>query len=451
LWLILLASLSFFRPSLGLALLFVSISFDPARPTVYQIIINFSELQFTVVLFAWLASISELRRLDWRPLAWGAPFLVAVTVSGLVNLPLYKVPFHLGRLSELMVGLFLVSGILRNPTASPEGSKTGPIDVKSESLRAKLIHLESAIGIAVLLHSVFGFVQLFNDGAARAFSQFANPNQFAGYLVLVLPYCLVFAFAASSRPLKVVSGYLFLIGLSALVSTQSRAALFAGAISLLLVWLLTREGWMKLSPVKRFRTRLSGFWSTFGWHALIVILAGCLLFWYWDLSESRSNAIQSLDQRLEEGLWQALEERRLPYFRIGLQIWTDAPIVGVGPGQYGEALKRYGSLTEQLEKSYPGRIRDIRTHLHSLPLQLLVEFGLLGLCGFVYFLVRVLQCCIKRYPRFPAALAGIGLVVAFLMHNLFDVTFPSLALEMGLLLGISVAQGSRRWNRGAKG
>ena len=37
------------------------------------------------------------------------------------------------------------------------------------------------------------------------------------------------------------------------------------------------------------------------------------------------------------------------------------------------------------------------------------------------------------------ALGGVGLLLAFVVHNFFDVTFPSLALEMGFLLGISLA------------
>ena len=72
-----------------------------------------------------------------------------------------------------------------------------------------------------------------------------------------------------------------------------------------------------------------------------------------------------------------------------------------------------------------------------------VEYGLLGLLAFLYFLGRVGFRLMLHQGRSLWALGGVGLLLAFVIHNFFDVTFPSLALEMGFLLGISLAERRR--------
>jgi O-antigen ligase len=149
--------------------------------------------------------------------------------------------------------------------------------------------------------------------------------------------------------------------------------------------------------------------------------------------------------RSSQGIVELFHNRRLPYIKIGTAMWASRPWLGVGPGQYRVALKEFKSRIEGMKGTtpyYSAFRRAIRIHVHSLPLQLAVEFGLLGLAGFVYMFVRVWMCCMRSFSKHAYCRAGIGLVLAFSIHNLFDVTFPSLGLEMGILLGASVGAGS---------
>ena len=66
-----------------------------------------------------------------------------------------------------------------------------------------------------------------------------------------------------------------------------------------------------------------------------------------------------------------------------------------------------------------------------------MNFGILGLAAFLYFLLRLLLALLRESRGSPAAIAGVGLLVGFLFHNLLEVTFPSLGIEMGILLGLA--------------
>ena len=87
--------------------------------------------------------------------------------------------------------------------------------------------------------------------------------------------------------------------------------------------------------------------------------------------------------------------------------------------------------------SYRIFVRSIGSHVHNLYLQTGVNFGILGLAAFLYFFLRVLLALPRDAKGSPAAIAGVGLLAAFLLHNLLDVTFPSLGIEMGILLGLA--------------
>jgi O-antigen ligase len=60
---------------------------------------------------------------------------------------------------------------------------------------------------------------------------------------------------------------------------------------------------------------------------------------------------------------------RLPYVKIGLRMFEDRPLTGWGFGGFSENCMRYGS--------------PIKLEAHNTPVQVLVEYGILGLVAFV--------------------------------------------------------------------
>ncbi len=187
LWLVALGTLTYCLPDYGVALLFLLVSADIARPLFGYISVCFSEIQFTVCLLACLATrATNIKHWDWRPLKWATPFAAAVTVSGLINIEWVKVLPHLLRISELMVAAFLSANIFQD-----------------EASRRPFLY---ALAAAAIFYPLCGAWQFGNT--PRIYSFFSNPNQFAGYLNLLFPFLIVFFFTQPRKKTRLLWGYL---------------------------------------------------------------------------------------------------------------------------------------------------------------------------------------------------------------------------------------------------
>ena len=419
-----LAALTYLRPIYGVSALFLVISIDTAEPVLGSIFVSFSEFEFAACLLGWLAR-GPLRRFDLQFLGWAAPFLGVVVVSGILNTEWYKVLPHAMRVSELFVMAAVTSCVFRRS----EGRGL---------IRWVLL-------IAILLHCSGGLLQIHSAHRGRIASFFENANQFAGYLNLILPYLLTWFFASANQRVRPLWGYLALGTIMTELATLSRSALVAAGVSSGLTWLLfylPRLGTLLHSPwrsLRRFGSRSGPALLT---HlALLVGLALALLI-FTGLPEVVLRSVENVAGRSKGGAVASMVDFRLPYFRLGAAVWRDHFFWGVGPGRYQEAVDDYSGLLEERK----GKVRDyeiveekIRIHTHNLYLQLGVEYGMLGLLAFLYFLGRVGVRLWVHQGHSLWALGGVGLLLAFVIHNFFDVTFPILALEMGFLLGISLA------------
>ncbi len=132
-----------------------------------------------------------------------------------------------------------------------------------------------------------------------------------------------------------------------------------------------------------------------------------------------------------------------------------------------DVVQTYAKPTEEAGTAdRPGdrTLETLSIHVHNLYLQLAASLGLLGLSGFLYWLARTAGLLLRPPPGVPRLgsdpsrarepgnsrpspalvvwawrTAGLGLLAGFLIQNLVDVTFPSLALETGLLIGAACA------------
>ena len=241
-WLLILGGLTCFRPVYGVAVLFLVISIDQTAATFGGIVVGYSEIEFFVCLLAWLVSVQDLQKLQWRCLLWGAPFLGAVALSGLANIDWYKVPPHLLRSSELILALFLAENVVKQARTPQEVSfrprvvDLGPgQDLKPPGTEATP-SLRYAVAAAAFFFPLMGLPQYFEVWAGRIFSCFTNANQFAGYLAMLLPFLAVFFFATAGRWSRLLWAYSFVVGLEALAITLSRGALLGALVSLALIW-----------------------------------------------------------------------------------------------------------------------------------------------------------------------------------------------------------------------
>jgi O-antigen ligase len=120
---------------------------------------------------------------------------------------------------------------------------------------------------------------------------------------------------------------------------------------------------------------------------------------------------------------------RLQMWTAGLAILRDHPIVGVGPGQVKRVFPQY---------SVPDAIRSHTGHVHSTPLQILIERGVLGFVAwgaiFVGFLARALRVLRElppeAEPERALVIGSIGSIAGFLVGGLTEYNFGDSEVAM---------------------
>ncbi|MEE8583243.1 MAG: O-antigen ligase family protein [Acidobacteriota bacterium] len=385
---------------------------DTVAPLPGGILVSFSELQLASGLLAFLAR-TRGRDLDWRPVLWGAPFLAAVALSGAVNIEWYKVFPHLIRTSEWLAACFLTLNAFNE--------------------RGSLRRARWVVAGAGVFYCIAGFLQLPHALAGRIFSYFTNANQFAGYLGMLFPFFVMFYFTTAGRRIRPVWGYLALLTLLSMVASASRAGLLGLLVCTPILWWLHYRN--ALQGFRRFVKR-SG--RSLALHGLMAGLALLLALWLGGFDTLARRIQRSLEVRAQTGILESVAGNRLPYFRLGMQVWKEHWLLGVGPGRWKEAVEARLPSTQGWEiKNRKGFERAALIHCHNLYLQLGGVYGLLGLLAFLFWVTQTL----RRLAPAPSgwSRAGVGLLAAFLVHNMFDVTFPSLGQEMGCLIGLALA------------
>ena len=421
-WLVTLAILAHSSPGWGLGLLFLSVSMDSARPVVEQIIVSYSELQIAVFLLSWFGgSLWREKKLihDWRLLRWSAPFLLIILVSGVLSSSILRAAANSLRFAEMFILAFLTANALR------DGSSSAP--------RFRWFLL-----LAALFYSIVGALQFPVAPLGRIYSTFTNPNQFAGYLNLLLPFAVLLLFWSRNGE-RTLWGYSCIILLLASAATLSRAGFLAGLCSVATVVALylrpqsRHDLWQAIKKLPSHSRPLLP-------HALLGIALAAALSLAPPVQRAVRESIGNIMARSRSGFVSSFQEVRQPFFEVGWAIWKENFWLGVGPGNYRRALEE----KRELIRSYRRRleaprvfVRSMGSHVHNLYLQTCVNFGVLGLAAFLYFFLRVLRALLRDARGSPAAIAGVSLLAAFLLHNLLDVTFPSLGIEMGILLGVS--------------
>jgi hypothetical protein len=131
----------------------------------------------------------------------------------------------------------------------------------------------------------------------------------------------------------------------------------------------------------------------------------------------------------------SIDSSRYEYWRVGLEGWTDAPLRGLGAGAF-----RVEWLRER-------PVEEGALEVHSLPLEVLIELGFVGLMGFA-LLVGGLVVASGRALRAGASVAP-GLTAAsatFLLHTSIDWDWqmPAVALPTLIAAGALIAAAEDR-------
>jgi len=120
---------------------------------------------------------------------------------------------------------------------------------------------------------------------------------------------------------------------------------------------------------------------------------------------------------------------RLYMWKSGFAMWRERPLLGVGPGGVKREYSRY-ALPEAFKKR--------TSHVHSTPLQILVERGLLGLAAWLWIWAAFYTHAIRLLRRLPhearperALVAGsVAAITSFLIGGLSEYNFGDSEVAM---------------------
>lgn len=249
-----------------------------------------------------------------------------------------------------------------------------------------------------------GFYTSSGELVERVTGGFGHPNQLAGFLLLLVPIVIMTAaLSRQGRALAVVAAGLAVVGVYA---SFSRAALM-GLLAVPLILLRGRR-LLLLTPVL----------------ALALVLAMP------DLLKERFATVTTRGTEAAT---------RLDFWHTATALFADNPVNGVGVGQFPRA---YAEARVPGKRFLPTTIFEPPPHAHNLAFHLLAEQGLVGLTAFAGAVVIAVRHAVRLRRSSARHLSWVGsavltAIVAFLIHNVFDVTlFEATAIHFWAILGI---------------
>ncbi|MGH7678106.1 MAG: O-antigen ligase family protein [Gemmatimonadaceae bacterium] len=308
-----------------------------AQPMVYLVYLGFPPLILSMLLRAPTILVTAKR---W---VWDPPMLTLV-ILGLVTLPL-AANKEFARLSfqSLLIYYAITVG-----TA---------VYIKTA---------RQAIPIVMMLVLQFAWYGMFAQtrGLVPWHSTLSNYDGFGGLMVMGAGLCYWFAVGSRNKRLK-----MFLYALTA-YCVLGVVASFARAAFLSLVVLL---GWTWVRSPRKLATGLGIF------AALILVVVGASLIFdpgfFWN----------EITSAFAEGTEEGTGAQRWELWKVGFKVWAMSPIFGVGGNNFGAFAAthfEYGQL-----EAFPNPSFLYGYNLHNAYMQILSEFGLLGICalGFAFW------------------------------------------------------------------
>src|SRR5438034_7388570 len=266
------------------------------------------------------------------------------------------------------------------------------------------------------------------DSGLRWSSTFYWPNPFAAFLLLVLPVELSRCVYAAATREALANGVLSVLLAGSLVLTYSRAAW----VSLLVV-----------APLAAFTVRAGSLMRSVGRLAMIGLATAAVV-----VLLTRGPGTQLFEGGLPGRATSTYDAGgysfvgRLNFWRAGLAIFVDHPVVGTGPGTFGI-----------VHAAYQRDVRSYARDAHRLYVQTAAEQGVVGLAALAGLLGVLVTTWIgalrasQQTPAYPlVARIGLGLG-AFFVHSGRDMDWmlpanPAMAMLLAAVLAWFAKGGS---------
>ncbi len=237
-------------------------------------------------------------------------------------------------------------------------------------------------------------------------------NGLAGYLNLVIPFCLAFAIGGTDPVLRTLSRWCLAFAIVALLLTQSRGGLLAFIAILLIHACFSAQD--RKTRVRRIAIALVGC-------LLVAAIAG---FFFQRLTEIDDFTAVS----------------RLAIWGGAFTVFARSPVLGTG---FGNLRGLMGGLLN-LPDGWTG-------DAHNLYLELLAETGIIGFLVFGVLIILVIRTALRQLRRTEnhfnkmTALAIFAAICGVLVHGTVDYLFhttPQVTALFFLVLGLLGAQAS---------
>jgi O-antigen ligase len=291
-----------------------------------------------------------------------------------------------------------------------------------------------------------GYMQYIADD--RATGSYYCPNHFAGILEIGAALALgLFVDRGARRGARLFALILLAVCAGGVLLSKSRA----GGVALLAVILLAPlVGLIQWKPRARWLLRAGAL-------AAAILAVGLVA---WQASGYRT--------RFASLPWKDIEKSdRVQMVRGALRAWETAPVLGIGPGMHQDLWPHFAASSDgDREKGLWPTVINNGWHsyeVHSDWVQLLEEYGALGLVLFLVALALVLRSLWRglrreegnwkaaawdrpRDSRFAALIvAGLLAAAAMGLHELvdFNLQMPATGWVLGAVLGLALAESVR--------
>jgi O-antigen ligase len=273
-----------------------------------------------------------------KPWVWYAPLLIIVLIAG-VTLP-FAANKNLAKVSLLFLMNYYALAL------------------------ATAVYIRTArqaMPIVIMLFAQFAWYAVWAGakGLVPWHPTLANYDGFAGLMVHGAGLCYWFAVAAKGKKTKLflyaLAGYCVL----GVVASFARAAFLA---------LIVVVGWVWMRSPRKMLTAAgivgAGIVAAIG--ATVIFEEG--FFW---------NEMMSA---FEEGTEEGTGAQRWEVWKVGFKVWMTHPIFGVGAGNFGAFAAGYFRFGELPAFPNPNMLYGF--NLHNSYMQILAEFGLVGVLAF---------------------------------------------------------------------
>lgn len=310
--------------------------------------------------------------------------------------------------------------------------------------------LQNQTGLRVSLLNLAGEIDLMGQEIKeRIYGTIGNPNFVAGYLSIALFPVIGWSMGCNRLRGKLCGGMVASFTLLAIIATRSKGGILAFLVGCIHFGYLHHRRKVHLSRSERGKS------SSIAKGPILILVIALVLFG-WVLADRGASSsegtylghwLETLSLRGDSIAVRAL------LADSGFRMWQESPWSGIGAGEF--KVRFLATLEQMLQgtdaERYAGRVARLHSlranHLHDEYLQVLVEWGAIGLVLVMLFLAWNQVLAVEflgntdRGRDFNMRLGLLSGFWAALGGSLFDLPFhrPSQAFLLAVLAGAAIA------------